>query len=161
MKKYLLKYIDNNGKILYSVSCGDHNASYALTIHQKDAQRFYGKHGIKWIEARIKADKKYHSMIKNFNYISEIEEIEEDPHWYFELCYAIEKLQKRNQNIVRENFIKLLLNEDIEKFNQKVLKRQNWENPNKMYLSDLWELGQDRLEKYYHWCQENFKPVEL
>jgi hypothetical protein len=159
MKKYLLKYTDQNGKTLYSVSCGDHNASYALTIHKKDAQRFYGKSALKWIETRIKADQKYNSSVKNWGYTPEIEEIEEEPKWFFELNYAIEQLQKRNKSLVRKNFLKTLSRSDIEKINAKIKMKHdsNWENPDRIYVSDLWDLGLECLEKYYQWSKENLK----
>ncbi len=116
MKKLVIKYTNKRtGEILYAGSPGGYKGrSWSLVRNIDDACRFYGKGALKAAERRIRRDIDcgFDSQVENFWYfvgkstVSEIIEIDEEPHWYFELDFAIKEL--RRDKMLLKSFVRIL-----------------------------------------------------
>lgn len=144
MKKCVVKVTHNStGEVRYSFSCGDNNTSYKLTSDITQAQKWYGKHMEKGAQERINADKK---QWYNFGNSYEIVYIEEEPHWYFELWYALRRgFGDSEYNEVRKGFP---LDPNIQ---YKI--RKEW-GKTRPLINDL---PLEELQRYYKWRKEHYR----
>lgn len=155
MKKYLIQYHTVENKMVYPTSVGDRGKSYMLTENVQDAQKFYGN--LKYLPKTI-ATRIFNDVYCVFEHFIDIDalpekqreiywcqkwnviEIDEEPKWYFEIQYALEKFYGlSDMNIVSDAFCF-----DRSEYQDKDVR--------------IFQLHLKDLENYYQWVKQNYKP---
>lgn len=118
---------------------GKHTFDFAPKIEW--AHRWYGKHGRKYAADRVRADYNY-MLIPPVK--SEIIELDEEPHWYFEITEAIYEIRK--SKMLLKSFIRTLPTYGDE--SQKT----------PMSVKELWDYAPDHQDEecYYLMLYYNF-----